>query len=551
LLTDGYATGNAVAIFEMARQVAAEVYCVTMEDRMPDLLAQLCDITGGRSYAGVKTADDARMIFRTIVSTVQEDEPCMIEWESEGCDYARRVVLELPAHGVHSVGEYSVDRSMLPELEFLPSSVIEIGAVPPGSTGQAFCTIRAINRSVYVDSIAVSDARFFIADYGGNPPPFSLPPGKTRTLTLSYRALDSSRATCRFTLESNACRPEFFASAGFPGKCWDHRTITLLHPNGGELFIAGSDTVISWEGVAPDEPVRLEFSADNGRSWQSVVKGATGLEYKWRVPVVASDECLVRVTVEEKDPVPDDMVLLGRGRLRMGDMVGTGTALERPVHDVFIDRPFLISVTVITQRAFIDVMGYNPSIMTGSDLLPVNGVSWYMAVEYCNARSRLEGLEECYVLEGEDVTCNFQAKGYRLPTEAEWEYACRANGNLEFTGGGMREPYCTPVDPTLDTLGWYCGNTAALQDVSRRRPNAFGLYDMHGNVQEWCWDYLNVYDPSETIDPSGPPIPSQPFYRVVRGGLYSSYATGCRSSSRDGAHAKMSGMVGFRVVRTY
>lgn len=551
VLTDGRAAGSA-EILAIAKQTGAQVFCISIDETLPEILRRLCNETGGRSFTGVTSTEDARRIYRGILRMSQEIEPCVLEWESGGCSYTRLVRARLLAYGAEAQTTYAIDKALLPDIHFLPSPVLAFGEVSPASSKTMSVTLQAAGSQFRIDSILIEDARFTLSDFGGSSPPFSLGPGEQRVLTLRYDALDSSFVTTRIRLVTTACTDAFYATAGYRGKGEDQRVITLLHPNGGEVFVAGSDTVITWEGVTPDEPVRLDFSADGGARWNLIDDNVRGLRYTWRVPRVASDRCLVRVTARETLPVPDDMVLIPPGVFQRGDLTGTGTAAERPAHEVRLTTAFLISVTEITQRSFVDVMGYNPTQGTQGDLLPVGGVSWFDAVAYCNQRSRAEGLTECYTVTGDSVRCNFSANGYRLPTEAEWEYACRAGSNDEFAGGEMSEPYCDPLDPVLDALGWYCGNSGGTsREVGRRSANAFGIYDMHGNIFEWCWDYFHVYAPGMHLDPLGPGVPATALYRVIRGGMHMSFAGACRSSSRDGAHARTQGVIGFRVVRTF
>ena len=113
-----------------------------------------------------------------------------------------------------------------------------------------------------------------------------------------------------------------------------------------------------------------------------------------------------------------------------------------------------------------------------------------MAIEFCNQLSIDEGLTPAYVIHGThgNVTWNREADGYRLPTEAEWEYACRAGSHEAFCNGPITHTDCSPVDPNLDEVGWYCGNASDRRDVGLKDPNSWGLYDMHGNLYEWVWD---------------------------------------------------------------
>ena len=551
LLTDGRARGNDAAILSAASRAGASVYAVTIGEDTPELLRRLCEATGGRSFSQVMTRQEVLDIYRSILQLATQEEPCVITWESGGCSYARQVKAELPAYGCAGSGSYSVTRQDLQVLGFSPSAVLRFDPVSPGSSGEKLLTLRAEGRSVEIRSVTPDDQRFSVVDFGGTAPPFVIPAGQQRVLRVRYDALDSSFASCRFALETTACEDAFFATAGYPGKGEDGRVITLLHPNGGEVFVAGSDTVITWSGVTPADEVRLDFSADDGTTWVPVAARTSGLAYPWRVPMLESDRCLVRVTLLASLPAPDDMVLVPPGSFRMGDQMGTGSTAERPVHDVTLTQSFYMSRTEITQRAWVDVMQFNPSPVAG-DQLPVLGVSWKEAVEYCNARSVAEGLQSCYSFEGDSVRCDWSADGYRLPTEAEWEYACRAGSADDYCTGGMRDPYCDGPDQHLHPVGWYCGNAGgALQEVGLKQSNAFGLHDMHGNAPEWCWDYLNAYASGQQVDPLGPPTASPARFRVYRGGGYGRFATECRSAARNGTHEATVQGIGFRVVRSF
>jgi len=161
--------------------------------------------------------------------------------------------------------------------------------------------------------------------------------------------------------------------------------------------------------------------------------------------------------------------------------------------------------------------------------LPVTEVSWLDAVRFCNRFSLSEGLEEVYLIDrdpdGLDVVCNMGAGGYRLPTEGEWELACRAGSS------GVRYG-------VLDEIGWYAGNSAGrVHAVATKQPNDWGLYDAIGNVWEWCWDIFDA-------DVYGP-------YRVFRGGGWNDQPRGCRASCRRKSHPSLKvDDLGFRIART-
>ena len=244
-----------------------------------------------------------------------------------------------------------------------------------------------------------------------------------------------------------------------------------------------------------------------------------------------------------------EMVLLPAGDFLMGDEGGEED--EKPARKVTISG-FYMDTCEVTQKSFQDLMGRSPSKFAGPDR-PVERVSWLSAVQYCNQRSLKEGFKPCY--DPKTLLCDFSADGYRLPTEAEWEYACRA---------GARTRYSFGDDPAaLGTAAWYKGNSEkTTHPVRRKAPNAWGLYDMHGNVAEWCNDvYLpRAYAAASARDWRGPgegrPSGSPGEERVLRGGSWASPAGACRSSARASEPPGFADvcfgyeMYGFRCVRS-
>ena len=185
-------------------------------------------------------------------------------------------------------------------------------------------------------------------------------------------------------------------------------------------------------------------------------------------------------------------------------------------------------------------MGNNPSRFKG-DNLPVERVSWYDAVEFCNRLSRKEGLTPEYTISGKDVTWNRSADGYRLPTEVEWEYAAR--------GGNKSRGYRFSGSDDPKEVAWYSANSGEkTHPVGQKKPNELGIYDMSGNVWEWVWDWYGSYSSTSQTDPRGPYSGS---YRVLRGGSWNLYAGSFRSADRFSGGPSVSFYVlGFRLVRT-
>lgn len=198
--------------------------------------------------------------------------------------------------------------------------------------------------------------------------------------------------------------------------------------------------------------------------------------------------------------------------------------------------------------------GANFVIDEGAELRPVIEVTWFGAASFCDWKSLIDGLPRAYDhTDPNSWKCNdddpYTALGYRLPTEAEWEYACRAGSPLAYAGGEITEIGCED-EPSLSNMGWYCGNAnVRLHDVAELNPNAFGLYDMHGNIWEWCNDWYDSSYADEEINPIGPP---PGWYKVLRGGAWSETARKCRSASRRNPSPHMNveenGRHGFRYV---
>ncbi|UCG57169.1 MAG: SUMF1/EgtB/PvdO family nonheme iron enzyme [Phycisphaerales bacterium] len=212
-----------------------------------------------------------------------------------------------------------------------------------------------------------------------------------------------------------------------------------------------------------------------------------------------------------------EMVLVPGGRFMMGDAKGQ---IDEKPHEVHVSS-FYIDKYPVTQEEYQKVMGNNPSRWKGTKN-PVEQIRWSDAVRYCNARSRLEGLQPCYDLETWE--CDFKTNGYRLPTEAEWEYACRAGTETGYSFGRN--------ELELKRHAWFEDNSHGRpQPVGQKAPNPWGLCDMHGNVWEWCNDFYQVdyYQQSPKEDPKGPKTGDN---KVVRGGAWNSSAASCRSSYR-------------------
>jgi eukaryotic-like serine/threonine-protein kinase len=228
---------------------------------------------------------------------------------------------------------------------------------------------------------------------------------------------------------------------------------------------------------------------------------------------------------------------------------------EKPQKRVTLSHPFLLAKTKVTQALFQRVTGKNPSAFSADGAFkdkvrdvdtsehPVESVRWIEAVEFCNKLSERDGLEPYYRTEGTTVTVN-GGDGWRLPTEAEWEYACRAGTDTRWSFGDDAKK--------LGDYAWFAGNSdGTTHPVGQKKPSHWGLYDMHGDVPEWCWDRYDAksYQRDHVIDPTGAASGEQ---RVYRGGGRNDDAAQTRSASRQSLGVAYGGVlthVGLRVAR--
>jgi len=220
---------------------------------------------------------------------------------------------------------------------------------------------------------------------------------------------------------------------------------------------------------------------------------------------------------------------------------------------------FYIDKYEVTQASYQVVMGTNPSYFSGNPNRPVEQVTWFNAIEYCNRRSMQEGLTPCYSygtsgtnpdnwqagwntnhLNHTNVSCNWSANGYRLPTEMEWMFAAK--------GGNQSQGYTYSGSNTIDAVARYSSNSnSRTWDVGSLASNEIGTFDMSGNVWEWCWDIYGSYPSGSQNNPTGANSGS---HRVLRGGSWGSSASSCTVSFRDFYYATVAGSnIGFRCVR--
>jgi len=293
--------------------------------------------------------------------------------------------------------------------------------------------------------------------------------------------------------------------------------------------LAGETGDFDWDGAvavagepAPSVPGLTETCRATGLASGTTYRvtmrfGADG----WWSPL----SNVVTFTTIAAPPIPDGFVYLPAGTFTCGSPADEkGRDDDEISHAVTLTRGFFLAEVEVTQALWAEVMGVNPSDTTCASC-PVTQVSFEDALAFCNLLSLRDGWQPCY----DQTTWDHDANGYRLPTEAEWEYACRAGATTAFSSGDIDSLDCTGA-LYLDLVGHYCYNSRDITEVGGKPANAWGLYDMHGNVWELCWDWYHAYVDGAVTDPVGP---ASGYLRVMRGGGWNSTSQQCRAASRS------------------
>jgi len=255
----------------------------------------------------------------------------------------------------------------------------------------------------------------------------------------------------------------------------------------------------------------------------------------------------------------DRFVYVPGGTFTMGNTLGGGNSDELPTHQVTLSA-FYIGKYEVTQSEWLATMGYNPATGYGvGDDYPVYNVSWYSIIKYSNLRSLAEGFTPVYTISGttnpdnwgavptssnavwDAAICSWAANGYRLPTEAEWEYAAR--------GGATTPDYQYSGSNDIEAVAWYDENNTpyGTKPGGGKAANGLGIYDMSGNIWEWCWDWDGSYSSAAQNNPTGQGNGS---YRLLRGGYWDDGAGSCRVSNRSVSYPYGSNVnPGFRLCR--
>ncbi len=298
-LTDGLSNGgqNTQEIINFAQQNQITIYAATLDMQAPQSIKTITKETGGQCFENITSQKETEEAFQNLLQLSINVKPCEITWMSRVNCVADSVNVDIKinTHNLATKFSYDTPANYVAKIIFSPQS-IRFKNPPVGIKIEKKVTIKAINSDFDITDVVSTNKAFEIT-----PTKFALNAGQTQEFTVSYVPADSGYASADFDFINKRCSAMYYAIGGWKGKKPAIRTIKLIHPNGNEEFVVGSDTVITWEGVPPDEPIKIDYTTDNGKTWTTIIDSATDFSYKWRVPNTPSNQCLARITANAND----------------------------------------------------------------------------------------------------------------------------------------------------------------------------------------------------------------------------------------------------------
>ena len=291
-------------IIDEANKNDISIYCLSINMPAHQSMIEFSKQTGGIYFENIKSNKDAEDALRKIFIIIQNIEFCEIEWQSESiCNSTLtnyKMKLSLLPDQINDTINYHLPNKAKSKLQFSPSYIV-FKNISPGIKKDSLVTLTAYNTDFEVNNIISSNPLFTVS-----PTKFSLKAGESKDLIISYIPKDSNYSYSEFSIENNNCTAKFYSSGIFQGKKAQVNTLKLTKPNGGEEFIIGSDTLITWEGIPETDTVRLEYSFNNGFTWKTITDSASGLKYCWKnIPRPESNKCLVKVNQYENGELND------------------------------------------------------------------------------------------------------------------------------------------------------------------------------------------------------------------------------------------------------
>lgn len=279
-------------IISMALKNKISIYSVVIGMNCPKCLKNISAATGGLYFENVNSSKQAKQIYLQILHLTQDRRPCQIEWESDNAcsDAPISTKFTVIMNKSFDSLKYQPPLGKISKLIITPQTIKYFNC-PPGIKKDTTIRVKAVNSKFTIKNISFTEPNFII-----KPSTFIINAGDSIDLNLSFIPKDSENVFSEINFETDICPAVSYIGSSYTKKKVVTKTLKLIRPNGGEAFVAGIDTLINWEGISPEDNVKLEYSTDSGLNWETITESAKGLSYKWHVPKTPSDSCLARVT---------------------------------------------------------------------------------------------------------------------------------------------------------------------------------------------------------------------------------------------------------------
>lgn len=293
-LTDGVASGRYDEVIKQANEIGAIVHSVVLFKPVPNFLKEVSENTGGMIFDKITTLKEIYSIYQTIYRFSEIDNPCKIKWISKNCNIAKRV--DYFYGNASGTSLYNVSEDKLSKFEYTTSQFISFQNTPLFDNERKVIEFKAIGDTAIIQRISSNNPFFQIILPQNITLPHIVPQDSIFSCFVQFNYDERGFHFAEFEIESNICREnKFFASGGRPEGASDSY-IEIIEPNGGEVYLRGADTLIRWQANYERDKLMLEFSSDNGRNWNEIIKNYSGYELKHKYPLIVSNDCLIRIT---------------------------------------------------------------------------------------------------------------------------------------------------------------------------------------------------------------------------------------------------------------
>ncbi len=294
LYTDGEGNADTQSIIDSANLIGAKVYSFVTSEVVPSFLLDIADQTGGKTFGRTLENNDVQNAYKYILADAQGLEPCSISWISTSCAEEKDIEIRVNSKNIVQQISFKIPSNLLPGFEYPQTNTVDFGEIPIGNKNTRQIKIKAVREDIRIDTIKSNNSQYKI-DLKNISFPLTITKDDTKIFDIVFHSVSEEYSLAQFEIESDACINDvFYAIAGGKITTVKDSLLKITFPNGNEKLIAGTDTLITWEGISFKDTVAIEYST-NGTDWNLISQYADGFKYKWQVPFDISNNCVVRL----------------------------------------------------------------------------------------------------------------------------------------------------------------------------------------------------------------------------------------------------------------